>query len=142
MPFCMCREVLYNLVRTEGRVPSCHDTATMRKWVRTLGDQIGVPLNATQSVMNAIWLRASKVASQFKKLKGGRQQKEYLRVELKLELQHGDVSRPTEKSLQKELTSANKENERLHAEVSKANEATESLSKEVKILSEQVCMHD
>ena len=138
MPFYVCSEVLYTLIRTEGRVPSCHDTATMRKWVRTVGEEIGVPLKATQSVMSAIWQRATKVASQFKELKGGRQQREYLQVELKLELQHGDLLTSKEKSIQKELTTANKENERLQTEVSKVKEANEKLAAEVKVLSEQV----
>ena len=76
-----------------------------------------------------------------KSIEGTQGRKAAKRVSPKLELQHGDVSRHTENSLQKELTSANKENERLQAEVSNANEATESLSKEVKILSEQVCLN-
>ena len=103
MPFYVYSEVLYTLVRTEGRVPSCHDTATMRKWVWTVGEEIGVPLKATQSVMSAIWQQATKVASQFKELKGGRQQREYLQVELKLELQHGDLLTSKEKAYKRSL---------------------------------------
>lgn len=132
------REILYSLVRTEGRVPSSHDTATLRKWVHIVGEKIGVPLKATQSVMSAIWQRAAKVGSQFKKLKGGRQQHEYLQVELKLEVQYGDLLTTKEKELQKELSSANKENERLQSEVTKVKEVEEKLTATVKVLSEQV----
>ena len=128
----MCREVLYNLIRSEGQVPSCHDVVILRTWVNIVGEEIGVPLKATQSLMSAIWKRASKLFSQFKKLKGGRQ-------ELKLELKHGDLLK-SEERLQRQLSSANKENERLQAEVSKAAEANEKLTEEIKTLSEHVSL--
>ena len=87
--------------------------------------------------MSAIWQRATKVASQFKKLKEGRQQCEYLQIKLKLELQHGDLTRK-EKSIQKDLTTANKENEHLQTEVLKVKEASNKLAAEVKVLPEHV----
>ena len=88
--------------------------------------------------MSILWRRASKVASQFKKLKGGRQQSEYLQQEFKLELHRGDILKRQEIPLQRELSSVNKENENLRADIQRAKETEKKLSEEIVTLSEQV----
>ena len=75
-----------------------------------------------QSLMGLLWRQASKVASEVKKLKGGRQQAEYLQKEKKLELQRGDVLKGKEVTLQQKLSSVNKENANIaRAEENKKN---------------------
>ena len=83
--------------------------------------------------MSAIWQQATKVASQTK----GRTAATRLPTNwAKNKFQHGDLT-SKEKSIQKELTTANK-NEHLQTEMLKVKEASNKFAAEVKVLPEQV----
>ena len=135
----VCSEVLLDLYQREGRVPSVHDTATLRGWVKELSKETGVAIKATHAIMTRIWRRVSKMPSERKKLRaGGRQISEYMEREWTLHLEEGEVISKAETELEEKVCELDKENKKLKKEVKKAKCREQKAQDKVVRMSEQI----
>ena len=137
--FVVCSEFLLNLYQKEGRMPSIHDTATLRQWVKELSKETGIAIKATQTVMTRIWRRVSKMPSERNKLRaGGRQIREYMEREWSLHLEDGEVQSNAEIELEEKVYELDKENKKLQKEVKKAKCKEQKAQDKIVRMSEQI----
>ena len=101
---------MHQLYRVEGKMPSQHDTHTLRKWTKDVNEETGVQLRATLSMMHNIWKRTSRVVSEVQKLKHGCQQQEFLQKDWNYQLKPDDIQRQKSIALSERVNDVSKEN--------------------------------
>ena len=136
---------MYQLYRAEEKMPSQHDTYTLRKWTKAVSEETGVQLHATLSMMHNIWKHTSHVVSAVQKLKHGCQQQEFLQKGWNYQLKPDDIQRQKDIALSERMNDVFKENSELkhkcnesEKEISVLKKANHSLEEKVNRLSDQL----
>lgn len=131
------REFLYSLYCTDG-LPSIHDVKVLRRWVHLLSKELGVELRLTHRVMMKIYRRISLIVTTVRRLRHGRQQKDYLDKEWQIQLTCDDIKSPREIAHEDKENAASVMNERLIKENAELKKSAEELKKKVVGLSRHV----
>ena len=126
-------------------MPSAHDIPTLRKWTTAVATESGIKLRTTHSMMYRIWKRTTRIVSEFKRLRHGRQQAEYLERSWNLTLALDDIQTAKDVALQQKVSTVldekkalKKEKTQLEKENSQLKQSREKLSRKVQSLSKQV----
>ena len=88
------------MVKSHGKVPPVHDTQTLRTWVGIVSSEVGIELRNTHSNLQRVRKRASQVLTEFRRLRHGRQQQEYLEKQWRIELEAANVKGPKDLALE------------------------------------------
>ena len=126
-------------------MPSAHDVLTLRKWTKAVATESGIKLRTTHSMMYRIWKRTTRVVAEFKRLRHGRQQAEYLERNWNLTLKLGDIQTAKDVALEEKVSTVleknkalKKEKIQLEKENSQLKQSREKLSRNVQRLSKQM----
>ena len=96
-------------------MPSAHDIPTLRKWTTAVATESGIKLRTTHSMMYRIWKR-TRIVSEFKHLRHGRQQAEYLERSWNLTLALDDIQTAKDVALQEKVSTVLDEKKALEKE--------------------------
>lgn len=136
---------MYELYSAKGKILSAHDVPTLRKWTQAVAAESGIKLRTTHSIMYRIWKRTTRVVGEFKHLRHGRKQAEYLERNWNLMLQLGDVQTTKDVALEEKVSTVleknkalEKEKGQLEKENTRLKESKEKQSRTVQKLSKQV----